>query len=171
MAANASHYLGLLGVDVRVNCETSMIKETADCKTEITLALGDKLRADLYIPTYGVTPNTSFLSEDLLDKNGFVKVNDTLNVLGAENVFAIGEVSNFEAMNFLSLEAQSKHMAKNVILAMSGKQLLSYKKGRISTLSLFSNPLAYIEVYIELSTVLDRSLWVLRSRSHKFCTS
>lgn len=131
MASNAAHYLGLLGVDIRTNSRANIISETSNGKTEITLASGDKLEVDLYIPTVGVIPNSSFLSGTLLDKNGFIRVDDTLSVIGAQNLFAIGEVSNHEAINFLSLEAQSKHMANNVIMILSGKRLQNHKKSRI----------------------------------------
>lgn len=147
MAANAAKYLSILGVDVRVNSKVETTEELPDGSTEIIFASGEKMTTDVYIPTYGVVPNSSYLPKDMLNERGFIKVDDVLSVTGAEDVYAIGEVSDCEVMNFLSLEAQSKHMANNAVLIALGKQLLLYKKNSVSKLqpSIFQNsyPLAY----------------------------
>jgi NADH dehydrogenase FAD-containing subunit len=132
MATDAAKYLGILGVNIRVNSKVETTKELPNGQTEITFTSGDQVIADIYIPTYGVVPNSSYLSGNMLNKGGFIKVNNFLAVMGAKDVYAIGEVSDCEAMNFLSLEAQSKHMANNAVLIASGKQLLVYKKNSFS---------------------------------------
>ncbi|KAG5939430.1 hypothetical protein E4U53_007807 [Claviceps sorghi] len=131
MSANATKYLGILGVEVRAHSKVDAANELPDGKTEIVFASGEKLKTDVYIPTYGVVPNSSYLPKDLLNERGFIQVNDCLDVKGLKNVYAIGEVSDCEPMNFLSLEAQSKHMANNAVLIASGKQPLPYKKNSV----------------------------------------
>ncbi|KAG6010748.1 hypothetical protein E4U21_004136 [Claviceps maximensis] len=131
MATNATKYLGILGVEVRVNCKVEATNELPDGKTEIVFASGEKLKTDVYIPTYGVVPNSSYLSKDLVNERGFIKVNEVLGVQGAKDVYAVGEVSDCEPMNFLSLEAQSKHMANNAVLIALGKQPVPYKKNSV----------------------------------------
>lgn len=132
MATNATKYLGLLGVDVCVSCPVTTTNELPDGKTQIVLESGEKLTTDVYIPTYGVVPNSSFLPMDLLNERGFIKVDELLGVKGTKDIYAIGEISDCEAMNFLSLDAQSKHMARNAVLILSGKHPLAYKKNSIS---------------------------------------
>ena len=132
MATNATKYLGILGVEVRTNSKVESTNELSDGKTDIVFATGEKLKTDVYIPTYGVVPNSSYLPKNLVNERGFIKVNDLLNVEGAKDVYAIGEVSDCEPMNFLSLEAQSKHMTNNAILIASGKQPVPYKKNSVS---------------------------------------
>ncbi|KAG5920374.1 hypothetical protein E4U61_007957 [Claviceps capensis] len=131
MITNATKYLGILGVEIRTSSIVETTNALPDGKTEIVFATGQKLTTDVYIPTYGVVPNSSYLPANMLDERGFIDVNDCLVVKGANDVYAIGEVSNCEPMNFLSLEAQSKHMANNAILIASGKPTLPYKKNSV----------------------------------------
>ncbi|KAG6025845.1 hypothetical protein E4U41_001436 [Claviceps citrina] len=131
MATNATKYLKMLGVEVRVNSKVEAASPLADGSTEIVFASGEKLKTDVYIPTYGVVPNSSYLPKDLLDERGFIKVDQHLLVEGTKDVFAIGEVSNCEPMNFLSLEGQSKHMANNAVSIALGKQPVPYKKNSV----------------------------------------
>ncbi|KAG6058520.1 hypothetical protein E4U17_007966 [Claviceps sp. LM77 group G4] len=131
MITNATKYLGILGVEIRASSIVETTNELPDGKTEVVFATGQKLTTDVYIPTYGVVPNSSYLSADMLDERGFINVDDCLVVKGAKDVYAIGEVSNCEPMNFLSLEAQSKHMANNAVLIASGKPTLPYKKNTV----------------------------------------
>jgi pyruvate/2-oxoglutarate dehydrogenase complex dihydrolipoamide dehydrogenase (E3) component len=140
MATNATKYLNILGVNVRVNSKVKQANELPDGNTEIILASGDKLTTDVYIPTFGVVPNSSYLPKDLLNERGYVKVDDLLGVKGAAGVYAIGEVSDCEVMRFVALEAQSKHMANNAVLIAAGKQPLVYKKNAPSK-SPFLSPL------------------------------
>lgn len=81
----------------------------------------------MYIPTFGLTPNTSYLSATFLDNDGFVVVDDYLQVKGAGPVWAIGDVSAMEGSQYLSANRQASHAVKNIILSISGKPLLAYK--------------------------------------------
>ena len=132
MATNAMRYLAILGVEVRVNASVEQTNELPDGSTEIVFASGDKLTTDVYIPTFGVVPNSSYVPKDLVNERGFIKVDDYLRVKGAKDIYAIGEVSDCEAMNFLCLEAQSKHMANNAVLIAAGKPPIVYKKSSVS---------------------------------------
>ncbi|KAG6002458.1 hypothetical protein E4U43_001117 [Claviceps pusilla] len=131
MANNATKYLGILGVEVRTNARVESANELPDGKTELVLASGEKLTTDVYIPTHGVVPNSTYLSKDLLNEQGFIKVNETLGVKGVKDVYAIGEVSDCEPINAISLDAQGKHMANNAVLIVAGKQPVPYKKNSV----------------------------------------
>ncbi|MEM8530732.1 MAG: FAD-dependent oxidoreductase [Chloroflexota bacterium] len=50
--------------------------------------------ADVVIWAVGrVSPNNTFISPDMLDNNGFVRVESTLQVSGYDNVFAVGDIA------------------------------------------------------------------------------
>jgi NADH dehydrogenase FAD-containing subunit len=64
----------------------------------VTLDDGRTLQADLYIPATGVSPNTNFINDQLLDDEGYVMVDSSsLRVQdGGPRVYAIGHVSSFK---------------------------------------------------------------------------
>ncbi|KAF2692226.1 FAD/NAD(P)-binding domain-containing protein [Lentithecium fluviatile CBS 122367] len=119
--------LETLGVQVKFNTKVKEPVQLPNGKQELILSGGERLLADLYIPTFGVLPNSSFVPSQFLDSSGFIKVDEYLSVEGAEGVFAIGDVSNVEAPQFWFVEKQSTHMAKNLVLAVSGKPPVPYK--------------------------------------------
>lgn len=94
---------------------------------EITLSGGEQLATDLYIPLFGLDPNSSYLPPKFLNAKGFVKVGDHLDVEGADAAWAIGDVSDVEFLQYVSLEKQSAYVAKTIVSALSGKASLPYK--------------------------------------------
>ncbi|KAJ5312112.1 hypothetical protein PENANT_c011G01016 [Penicillium antarcticum] len=64
----------------------------------VSLEGGDKLSADLYIPTTGVVPNNSFIPAEFLDKDGWVTVNSEMRVQSSDGksqpIFAAGDITN-----------------------------------------------------------------------------
>lgn len=60
----------------------------------VSLDSGDTLSADLYIPTTGVIPNSSFVPGQFLDHDGWVKVDREMRVLAGENIYAAGDITN-----------------------------------------------------------------------------
>ncbi|PON24162.1 hypothetical protein TGAM01_v206850 [Trichoderma gamsii] len=116
-----------LGVHVKLQEKVAASSQLPDGRQELTLSGGDKLITDMYIPTFGLTPNTSYLSATFLDNDGFVVVDDYLQVKGAGPVWAIGDVSAMEGSQYLSANRQASHAVKNIILSISGKPLLAYK--------------------------------------------
>ncbi|KAF7183863.1 hypothetical protein CNMCM7691_004285 [Aspergillus felis] len=64
----------------------------------ISLSNGQQLAPDLYIPTTGVLPNNSFIPQQWLDTDGWVKVNQELRVQGGQNasipIYAAGDITN-----------------------------------------------------------------------------
>jgi NADH dehydrogenase FAD-containing subunit len=75
----------------------------------------------MYIPTFGVKPNTSFLPAELLDADGFVRVDQYLRVTGTKDVYAVGDVSNMQAPQAFHVKAQTKYLAKSIVLGVAGK--------------------------------------------------
>ncbi|KAI8625188.1 hypothetical protein F5Y19DRAFT_274788 [Xylariaceae sp. FL1651] len=127
VSKTAEKQLGTLNVKVRLSTKVQNTAQMADGSQELTLSSGEKLVADMVIPTFGVIPNSSFVPAQFLNANGFVKVDEYLRVKGAENVFAIGDVSDAEPPQFIYVDKQSAHTAKNIVLVLRGMALLPYK--------------------------------------------
>jgi len=83
--------------------------------------------ADMYIPTYGLIPNSSYIPTKFLNENGYAMVDEFLNLKGAKDVWAIGDVSEVENSSYIYADKQSEYLAKNLTLLLSGKKMVSYK--------------------------------------------
>ncbi|KUL81779.1 hypothetical protein ZTR_10610 [Talaromyces verruculosus] len=123
-----------LNVEVKLQTKvnrSSRIKREGPNQIEISLSDGTTLSADLYIPTSGIVPNSSYLPDKYLNANGFVKVDEYFQVKGLENqhVWAIGDVSDLESPQLLVVDRQSGHLAKNIGLILNNKAPLLYKGG------------------------------------------
>jgi apoptosis-inducing factor 2 len=103
IAEKAERYLAQVGVSVIKNARVASVSPesagTADVasKAAITLEEGKILEADLYIPAFGTTPNTSFLDQSLLTPDGRVNTDPaTLRVTKAGKcIYAIGDASSW----------------------------------------------------------------------------
>ena len=128
--------LKALNVDVRLSTKIQEPVQLTNGKHEVTLSNGEKLVADLYIPTFGVVPNSTFVPAEHLDANGFVKVDEFFRVEGADGVFAIGDVNNVEPPQFLPAQNQCTHLANNMVLSLTGKSPEPYKASTQGTSAL-----------------------------------
>ncbi|KAH7408575.1 hypothetical protein DE146DRAFT_381803 [Phaeosphaeria sp. MPI-PUGE-AT-0046c] len=119
----AEHKLQALGVDVVYNAR--VVDATEDEKTgrtTVTLAKGDTLEADLYVPAYGVEPNSSWLPTNLVDEKKYLITSDTLRVDAAgPRVYSIGDVSNTTRNNVVDILGSVPVLAVNM-----KRDLLSY---------------------------------------------
>jgi NADH dehydrogenase FAD-containing subunit len=70
------------------------------------------LQADLLIPTYGVTPNTSFLPPAMLDARGFVKQTTYLRAEGHDDIFVVGDAGNLQDAQGVHTDGQVVHVVK-----------------------------------------------------------
>jgi NADH dehydrogenase FAD-containing subunit len=116
-------------VEIKLNTKVDGSVQAGDGRQTLTLSGGNTLTTDLYIPTFGVIPNSSYIPEKYLNANGFVVVDDYLKVKGLENVWAIGDISSHEPPQFLFADKQAGHLAKNILLILSNKAPLPYKDG------------------------------------------
>lgn len=86
------------------------------------------LDTDLYIPTFGVRPNTSFVPAAMLDTDGRVKVDrTTMQAVGHANIFALGDAANAETANGKHVDAQVRFLAPALQELLAGRALPSYK--------------------------------------------
>ncbi|KAK9780184.1 putative Apoptosis-inducing factor 2 [Seiridium cardinale] len=123
----AEKALQALDVDIRLNSKVKDERQLPDSRQEIIFSSGDKVVVDMYIPAFGVKPNSSFVPAEFLDPQGFIMVDEFLAVKGASGIFALGDVSDSEPPQILIVQGQSKHLARNMILTLSDKPVLPYK--------------------------------------------
>lgn len=104
IATAAEAKLRALGVEVLYN-QRVVSTSPSGSRTLITLAAGDTLEADLYVPAYGVEPNSSFLPAHLLDAKKYLRTNEqTLRVDAAgPRVYAIGDVASFSRNSVIDI--------------------------------------------------------------------
>ncbi|KAK4241221.1 hypothetical protein C8A03DRAFT_12499 [Achaetomium macrosporum] len=102
--------------------------------TTITLTKSDgtttTVTADLVIPTYGITPNTSFLPPSMLDSRAFVKQTPRLRAEGHDNIFVVGDAGNIEDAQGVHTDAQVVHVVKFLearLLGQDEAQVPDYK--------------------------------------------
>lgn len=106
IAKAAESKLRALGVDVLYEQRVVNTQISGE-KTLITLAKGNTLEADLYVPAYGVEPNSSFLPAHLLDDRNYLKTNaSTLRVdLAGPRVYALGDVADYTRNSIIDIIA------------------------------------------------------------------
>jgi NADH dehydrogenase FAD-containing subunit len=96
IAKAAEAKLTALGVEVLYK-QRVVNTQTSGERTIITLGKGNTLEADLYVPAYGVEPNSSFLPSHLLNEKNYLETNSsTLRVDAAgPRVYSIGDVASY----------------------------------------------------------------------------
>ncbi|MBZ5740473.1 FAD-dependent oxidoreductase [Nocardioides mangrovi] len=77
-----------------------------------------------------VAPNTSWLPPDLLDQQGFVRVAPDLSVIGAPDVFAIGDVAATDPLRGSARNRADRLLARNVRRHLAGRPLDTYRPAR-----------------------------------------
>jgi NADH dehydrogenase FAD-containing subunit len=87
----------------------------------VSLDNGDRISADLYIPTTGVIPNNSFIPEQFLDKDGWVKVDKEMRVESSENIYAAGDITNNSMRLSFKAAEQAAVAANNLKADIQGK--------------------------------------------------
>jgi thioredoxin reductase len=106
IASAAEAEITKLGVQVRKNARVTGSKTLPDGKTEVTLANGEKIVTDLYMPTMGLTPNTEFLPSSFLNERKCVEVDELFQVKGVENIWACGDVVSKPRAGFMITDKQ-----------------------------------------------------------------
>jgi NADH dehydrogenase FAD-containing subunit len=103
IAKDAENYLPKIGVTLIKNARVKSVAPngagTGDIasKASVTLEDGKTLDADIYIPTTGTRPNTSFIDQSLLAKGGRVETNSsTMRVDKAgPRIYAVGDAASY----------------------------------------------------------------------------
>ena len=121
IAGSARAELKKLGVTVRTDVRVTGDTKRPDGKTELTLDGGETLVTDLYLPTFGLAPNTEYLDAQYLDNRKNVVVDEFHRVKGAEHVWAAGDIVSVPRAGFMITRAQAGGVGRNVDLALAGK--------------------------------------------------
>ena len=102
IAKAAERKLKALGVEVVYNTRVTEPSPTKEGRTAVALENGQELEADLYVPAYGVLPNSSWMPKALLNEKGYLITNDsTLRVDAAgPRVYAFGDIATYSRNNF-----------------------------------------------------------------------
>jgi NADH dehydrogenase FAD-containing subunit len=92
---------------------------------------GRTIEADIWFRCFGVSPVSDYLDGDLASArgpDGFVRVGPALQVVGHDNVFAIGDVSTADAKMAGRAGRQGHLVAENIRKLMNGESdLTSYE--------------------------------------------
>lgn len=72
----------------------------------------ETIRADVYLPTAGIVPNTQFMPKRLLDRDGFINQTPQLRARGYDDVFVVGDAGNLESPTGLHADNQAIHVVK-----------------------------------------------------------
>ncbi|KAK3385162.1 putative FAD binding protein [Podospora didyma] len=100
--------------NTRVSSATTST-EPGKTTLELTSKDGRKrtLVADVYLPAFGVTPNTGFVPPHLLAPSGQIKQTARgLRAEGCENVFVIGDAGNLEDTRSFNTDRQTHYLAR-----------------------------------------------------------
>ncbi|KAJ5314619.1 uncharacterized protein N7443_001503 [Penicillium atrosanguineum] len=116
----ASKMLKEKNVKVVTSTRVTGAEASGDAWT-VSLDNGDKLSADLYIPTTGVIPNNSFIPEQFLDKEGWVKVDKEMRVESSKNIYAAGDITNNSMRLSFKAAEQASVAANNLKADILGK--------------------------------------------------
>ncbi|EPS25541.1 hypothetical protein PDE_00475 [Penicillium oxalicum 114-2] len=126
-SAMAESKLQQFGVNILTSVKVTKVQPSTDCSqtSNVVLSDGTKLSADLYIPTTGAIPNNNFIPAELLDKNGWVNVNEELRVQSANGsvlpIYAPGDINTNDMRLYFKAAAQAKVAAANVAADIQGK--------------------------------------------------
>lgn len=103
-------------------------------KWVVNLEGGEKLSADLYIPTTGVTPNNNFIPAQLLDQDGWVTVSKEMRVQSTDGsklpIFAAGDITNNSMrLSFKAMEQAQVAAANLKADIVGGTPVKTYEQG------------------------------------------
>lgn len=99
----------------------------------------ETIQADLVYECIGMKPNTDFLKAELatvLDANGLVKVDSSMNVVGYKNLYALGDCSALDISKHGYLASvQGNMLADSILKAAQGKKVKPYKTPTIAIMA------------------------------------
>ncbi|KAJ4000948.1 hypothetical protein F5050DRAFT_1561871 [Lentinula boryana] len=113
------------GIKVIVDDYVEDLPAKSSGPVQVRTAKGRSLEADLILRTWGARSNTTYLPSSFLTPNGTVKVLPTLQLPSHPNIFAVGDLIEWDEQK-TAAKAQMGHapvVAKNVELYLQGADL------------------------------------------------
>lgn len=111
-APAARHELTKLGVKIRGEARVAGTKTLASGKTEVSLASGETIVTDLYLPTMGLIPNSEYIDAKYLNEKKNVIVDEFFTVKGAKDVWAAGDIVGSPRCGFMITQ---KHVSIRIL--------------------------------------------------------
>ena len=116
----AARYLKQKKVKVLTATRVERVEASSEAPKSWTVFLntGERLTADLYIPTTGTIPNNSFVPTEFLNRDGWVKVNKELRVQSSSSsslpIYAAGDITTNSMRLLMKAHEQAKVAAANI---------------------------------------------------------
>lgn len=109
-----------LGVNLIRKTRVEAVNVSNDGKRQV-LSLDNEstLFTDLYLPMHGIQLNNSFVADIFLDTHGNVNLDGMMGVVGTENVWAIGDVSNARPKQLTVTDNQINYLASALDAALT----------------------------------------------------
>jgi NADH dehydrogenase FAD-containing subunit len=116
----AAKILKQKGVKILANkTVTSAYKDSA-AKWNVVTADGQILTADIYVSTTGLLPNNEFIPSSLLNKNGWVEVNNHFISKADSSVYAVGDITQYSARLVSRIAGQVSVLISNLKADITG---------------------------------------------------
>jgi NADH dehydrogenase FAD-containing subunit len=126
----AKKTLEKLGAEVKLNAKVTKVEGPESGPKTISLSRGrdrdETIEADVFIPTYGLQPNSEFVPANLLDHRRHIKQTKHLRAEGRDNIFVVGDVGSLETPQGIHTENQMLHVVKNIQAFLKGEALTEY---------------------------------------------
>jgi len=120
--------------DIQFILKDKLIRPQSENETTYKTESGKVIEnVDYVIWSTGYSINTSYLKgsflESVLNERSLIKVEPTLQIQGQKNIFALGDIIDTKAAKLAyNAKEQSKIVAKNLVLLVSGKNnLITYR--------------------------------------------
>lgn len=110
-------------MDIKLHTKLINSAQTPGGRQELILSSGERIAADLTIPTFGLVPNSSYIPQKFLNAHGYVVADEYLKVKNAGSVWAVGDVCDIEYSQILSCDRQSAYVAKAVSSTLGGDKI------------------------------------------------
>ncbi|CEJ93689.1 hypothetical protein VHEMI09262 [[Torrubiella] hemipterigena] len=101
--------------------------QDADTKTVVSLSDGSQITTDLYLPLFGIQLNTEFVPTTFLDDANNIRLDETHQVSGTKNIWALGDVGNLHSKQITSTDGQIIYLASVLEQVALAKTELSPK--------------------------------------------
>lgn len=128
IAKQAEQKLHRLGVEVKYNTKVTSSTPAPNNQTKLTLSTGSELFTDLYLPSIGITPLSSYIPSHLLDAHGRVLATEsTLRVTpeAGPRIYALGDITSFTRGGIPEIQLEVPVLASNMqrdLLASHGQE-------------------------------------------------
>jgi len=136
IAKEAEQKLHRLGVEVKYNTKVTSSSASPSqqpdqpSQTKLTLSDSTTLHTDLYIPSIGVTPLSSYVPSHLLDSRGHVLATEgTLRAsdLAGPRVYALGDITSFTRGGIPEIQLEvpvlASNMQRDILAAHAGVEV------------------------------------------------